>query len=89
MARDVFQRYLKLARRALADTAATAAAGAAGIDARGAALTPLGDLLAGMQQLEEEGGLGAPGAGPASGAWLAQQMEQGWEWGWCFSRQAV
>lgn len=68
MARDVFQRYLKLARRALSDTAATAAAGAAGINTKGEALNPLEELMAAMQQQEEEGGMAPGGAGPASGA---------------------
>ncbi|GAB4820337.1 hypothetical protein N2152v2_007383 [Parachlorella kessleri] len=56
MARDVFQRYLKLARRALADTAATAAAAAAGISTRGELLRPLAAHLDAMQQQEQEEG---------------------------------
>lgn len=43
VARDVFQRYFNLARRALSDAAATSAAGAAGI-------RPTGDLLQPLHQ---------------------------------------
>lgn len=68
MARDVFQRYLKLARRALADAAATAAAAAAGISTQGAPLRPLAELIAAMEQQEQEGSLPV-GAGAASGGW--------------------
>ncbi len=68
MARDVFQRYLKLARRALADTAATAAAAAAGISTRGELLRPLAAHLDAMQQQEqEEGSASGVGAGSATG----------------------
>lgn len=71
MAREVFQRYLKLARRALSDAAATAAAVAAGISARGDPLRPLSELVEGVQRLEEEGAaVGDVIMGPSSGKQL-------------------
>lgn len=77
----MFQRYLKLARRALSDAAASAAATAAGINASGEPLSPLLDLLA-RSQSEDGGREAAPGAHAGVAAtlgsdWGAQELLQG------------
>ena len=54
MAREVFQRYFKLTRRALSDAAAVAAAAAAGISTRGDLRLAVGDVMAALEAEEEE-----------------------------------